>query len=173
MHWAAHRGQQACEELHGGAMVTWHGKRGLHLGETIAFLSSLFRCAGSTPSHILLHVGTNDIESMGKKDIAKDLKDVFEFVRGRGCNIIWSDILPRLHYRGFPDGQQGLVDRKRRSLNRYGKSLSKRLNGFYIGHPDITYTARELFRPDGVHLSNAGTYLFLRDIAKGFREAFK
>ena len=39
--------------------------------------------------------------------------------------------------------------------------------GFVIGHPDIRLDRPKLFRIHGVHLSDLGLELFLRDLQRG------
>ncbi|XP_030837447.1 uncharacterized protein LOC115922561 [Strongylocentrotus purpuratus] len=119
VYWAARRVQQeGSGDLGCGAPVAWHGRRDLDLGQSKEYLSSLFTGEGSIQSHIIQHVGTNDLESESKSAFSSELKRFFEYVSGQGSIIIWSDILPRFRYREFSDEQQGLVDCKRRSLNR-------------------------------------------------------
>ena len=54
----AHQRQQ--EHLGLPVKLTWRGKRGLHLSGTGGFTQSLLRTVGPV-THIILHVGTNDI----------------------------------------------------------------------------------------------------------------
>ena len=39
--------------------------------------------------------------------------------------------------------------------------------GSVIGHPEIRLDQPELYRGDGVHLSEAGLEIFLRDLCRG------
>ena len=121
------------------------------------------------PSLIILHVGTNDIGKLTKKQL---LMAVADAVYGMShifpsARIIWSDILPRVAYDGFPKDKQNIPDRLRRAANKYARSAIKRINGASILHPQITYTRSALFYRDGVHLLDKGTDIFLDNIRRG------
>ena len=148
--------------------ITWRGKRGLSLGGLRDYVST-FRGKMGSPSLIILHVGTNDIGKLPKKQMLMAVADaVYGMSRVfPSARIIWSDILPRVTYDNFPLGKQNIPDKVRRAANKYARSTSKRTNGTSIPHPQITYTRSDLFYRDGVHLLDKGTDIFMDDIRKG------
>ena len=77
--------------------------------------------------------------------------------------LIWSDIIPRVHYTGVSERGQSKVDKTRRVANRYAWSQTVRRGGRALHHPGIRYTSQILFRNDGIHLSDAGNNILLAD----------
>ena len=115
----------------------------------------------------MLHVGTNNLENSTKKEIASAIKALFEHIN---VKIIWSDILERVAYRQHEPGNHGKVDGRRRAGNSNARALAARRGGGVIGHPDIKRERNELYRPDGLHLSNKGLDLFIRDLKEGLTD---
>ena len=56
------------DQLGRGAAVHWAGRRGLHLGQVNTLLEQSEDNAKTTV--LVLHVGTNDLESLTKKNLA-------------------------------------------------------------------------------------------------------
>lgn len=115
------------------------------------------------PVLILIHLGGNDIENqhIGQfitqiyKDIAY-LRSVFV-----ATHIVWSNILPRMCWQ-----DQSTLIRKYRRINRAGRvALRQHTPGGIIVH-DLNCDSPNLFRPDGIHLSDAGNDKFLDEFAE-------
>ncbi len=71
------------------------------------------------PAIVLIHVGTNDlikIDEYGlRQQVSVLLRDLeWQFPESV---LIWSDILPRVHYKGARS--QSAVERKRRTINQH------------------------------------------------------
>jgi hypothetical protein len=89
--------------------------------------------------------------------------------------IIWSQILPRLVWRG--DQKHEALETVRRRVNSKMGTMVKSLNGHCIRYPEILDGDKSLFLPDDVHLNKLGNknlphriqqaiYYFVKD--KGF-----
>jgi hypothetical protein len=74
--------------------------------------------------------------------------------------IVWSQILPRLFYRGKRSHFK--LNKERRRFNTTLQSFCKTIDGAYIRHQDIVET-QPLFR-DMVHLSEFGNEIFTNDL---------
>lgn len=160
MHWAQKRAES--RGIHNLGLpeqytVLWFGKRGMHWGELLSAVQRemLFR---QIPAMILVHLGGNDIETcnVGKfvKLICKNFKYLISVFNQ--TQIIWSDILPRVCWEGIPS-----LTKKRKRINRAGHGAVRKHNlGTIISH-DIDGSNSELFRTDGVHLSDKGNDIFL------------
>nr|XP_054754610.1 uncharacterized protein LOC129260682 [Lytechinus pictus] len=85
-------------------------------------------------------------------------------------NVGWSCILPRVTYADFCPEDQPAIDRKRRSANRYARSACRHLMGFVLEHEGIRHDDLQLFRPDGVHLSEEGILVFLESLRNGLMD---
>ena len=81
--------------------------------------------------------------------------------------IIFSEILPRIFYKGAMN--QRKVEKLRKTLNRRIRALMGRYGGHVIRHPDFTQDQVQLYREDGTHLTAEGNDLFLNDIEGGLR----
>ncbi|KAJ7335424.1 hypothetical protein JRQ81_013365, partial [Phrynocephalus forsythii] len=80
-----------------------------------------------------------------------------------GAKVVWSTIIPRQCW-GRPSNEEGL-NWPRRGVNWEVSRYVLQIGGAVVGHPGIGKA--ELFRPDGVHLMDAGLNIFLEDLRKG------
>lgn len=68
--------------------------------------------------------------------------------------IGWSNMLPIMSWRFSSDVKcQNLAAIR---LNNFMNRLVSVNGGFFINYPEITWRAKEMFRSNGVHLSNIG-----------------
>ena len=79
-------------------------------------------------------------------------------------------MLPRRHWREGRDFTG--LNRAVRKVNREMRLFLQKRQGWVIPHPDIVISRPELYRADGVHLSDAGNDIFLRDLQVGLRDRF-
>ena len=117
MHWlAAFAHREGQEGLGSSANVVWRGRRGLKLGQVIIHVQWVLPgIQVSSPSHIVLHVGTNDVGRAKKHELFSLLDNTLGRLHDKvfpNALIIWSDILPRRTYSGFgKDEQPKLIGR--------------------------------------------------------------
>ncbi|XP_072854614.2 uncharacterized protein LOC140706831 [Pogona vitticeps] len=162
-HWGSDLG------LGAQASITWRGMRGMRwiqLGRLTAF-------GCSPPDILVIHLGGNDLPQVPGKalilDILRDLERLHAlYPRMR---IVWSTIIPRLHWRGAKNMDR--VNNARRLVNKeVCRGVSKSGLGSVIGHRRILTSNLGYFREDGVHLSEAGLDILLDDLRGGLLEEF-
>ena len=149
--------------------VCWKGRGGrrlTHFAEDFKYM-----CQGSRklPSVILLHLGTNDIMNSPIQSLQWSFQQCIHLINSLIIRptIIFSEILPRLYYKGARDEKR--VERLRKTINRRFRALLGRCGGHVIRHPGFTQQQVNLYREDGVHLSSQGNVLFLKDLEGGLR----
>lgn len=163
--WAQRRSERTgLADLGLGTALHWAGKRGLRLNEASSWLEKKAR-GKPKPTVVVFHVGTNDLEDNSKRTLAGAVHRLYE--SHSGVEIVWSDILERVAYNHCRPEDQGKLDGRRRSTNRYAHALSRRQGGKAISHPSINHQNATLFRPDGLHLSNEGLDQFISDLKIG------
>ncbi|XP_062987668.1 uncharacterized protein LOC134402235 isoform X1 [Elgaria multicarinata webbii] len=152
------------------ASVQWLGKRGMkweHL------LNTLFqqRVRSPPPQVLLVHLGGNDLGLLKSKALILQVIADFNAIRQRWPEtmIIWSCMLPRLNWRAAKD--QSAMEKARREVNRQVYKDLLKFRDVSIQHPLIVKARRELYREDGVHLSDHGNDLFLWQLQKGLQDA--
>ena len=156
--------------LYSLANVVWRGRRGLKLGQVIGHVQWLLPgIQVSSPSHIVVHVGTNDVGRAKKHELfclldntLGRLHEVFPNAR-----IIWSDIMPRRTYSGFDKHEQLKIDRTLLALNNHARYICRIIGGRALNHLDIRH---ELSWRDGIHLSEAGNNIFLHSLIHGLMD---
>ena len=126
--------------------VLWNGRSGATITDIRNLMS---RMPGPPPLVIVFHIGTNDLLSVDAFCIRHRILSLMEDTKALypHAQIVWSDILPRLFY--FGTTAQASMDRKRRSINKWAKSRSRKLGGHFIHHPQFSWTTMHLFRYDG------------------------
>ena len=151
------------------ADVVWKGWSGMRLHHTLENLRMWCINSKDLPSIILLHVGTNDLIRTPVQEIQwlvqQLVKEIYELIPH--VSIIWSEILPRLAYRGARD--QVKVNIARKTLNRRVRAIMGRCGGHIIRHAEFNASRTELFRKDGIHLSPDGNDLLVNNFTEGLR----
>ena len=140
-----------CPHLGLNRTLRWWGKRGLNLASFQEFLDEI----GNLPKKELCQIIGR---CLSLRSVKAALPNTF---------LIWSDIIPRVRYHNAPLRDQSKIDKTRRSVNKYARSLESRLGGSGLRHFDIQHTRLTLFREDGTHLTDAGNSVLII----GFREA--
>ena len=144
-------------------MVHWNGIGGAGLGDIPKLLDEL-EARWPSPELLIVHVGTNDLVHLDAFCFRQRIQ-VFmmeclsRFPRAR---LVWLDILPRACYFGAYSPSR--VEMKRRSMNKWARSLSRRVGASVLHHPQFQWSQFHLFRYDGVHLSPEGKEFFRRNI---------
>ncbi|XP_030844922.1 uncharacterized protein LOC105444964 [Strongylocentrotus purpuratus] len=168
IHWlAAFAHRKGKQGLGSAANVVWRGRRGLKLGQLSGHVQRVL--PGSSPSHLVLYVGTNDVGQAKKHELFLLLDTTLGRLHEHFPNarMIWSDILPRRTYSGFSKDEQLKIDRTRRALNKHARRICRTIGGSALTHLGIRHERRELFRRDGIHLSETGNNMFLHSLIKG------
>ncbi|KAJ7324885.1 hypothetical protein JRQ81_017905 [Phrynocephalus forsythii] len=151
--------------LGNSAVVDWRGKRGMRWRE---FRGAAWAAAqGQPPDILLVHLGGNDLTAQtGKSLILEILRDFAAWkALFPASRIVWSTLIPRQTWQADCDPQK--LNRSRRGVNQEVCRAVSREFGAVVGHPEFGVRRTELYRPNGVHLSDAGMELFLRDIQRG------
>ncbi|MES9882137.1 MAG: SGNH/GDSL hydrolase family protein [Sedimenticola sp.] len=170
VHWAHKQAMdQGIQNLHlaDEYKVQWFGQRGMHWENLMSVIQRrmLF---GSHPVIILIHLGTNDIDTIPiatfKQKIEKDLQYLFStFLETK---IVWSDIFPRVAWKTFPH-----MMRKLARINRVGRvSVDRQTYGLVLNH-NIDWDNVQVFRPDGIHLSETGNKQFIAELSDVVRRS--
>ncbi|KAJ8320209.1 hypothetical protein KUTeg_001796 [Tegillarca granosa] len=146
-----------------GVHINWMGKRGMKWHNVLTTVSKNIRNF-PVPRIWILHVGGNDLidytTSMLCAKIEYDISILAQWLPN--TIIIWSDILPRLYWRGSLNIKA--IEKKRKRVNRSGRRSAFLVGGRVIHHQDITYDCPSLFRADKVHLTDVGNALFLNNL---------
>ncbi|KAH1184419.1 hypothetical protein KIL84_015035 [Mauremys mutica] len=131
--------------------------------QLILMLYAVHACQ-QPPDIIVVHLGENDLGMLKEVELILSARRDFRLILELfpGINIIWSDMLQRKVWRGA-------VSKARRYVNREVATFLGTIGGTVISHPGIVYGAAELFREDGVHLSNLDAVMFFTDIKYGIR----
>ncbi|XP_015268388.1 PREDICTED: dual specificity protein phosphatase 12 isoform X1 [Gekko japonicus] len=151
------------------ASVEWLGRPGLKWPGLIPLL---FKERRGPPPHVLLiHLGGNDLGLVKGIALALQAKADLELIRSRwpGVQIVWSAMLPRHVWQGVGDPR--CLDRARRKVNRELRNALVGGLGQYLPHPEIRIDVVDLYREDGVLLSDKGNDIFLADLQQGLRAA--
>jgi len=123
------------------------------------------------PRHAVVHIGSNNVGRLSALRQREEIASLWEFLPclSETTEFIWSDILPRscLQQPGdWPPEQLRRVDLVRQQVNRFARRLCLRQRGRFIKHPSLQ-VCDQLFRPDGIHLSDAGQECFVLDLLRG------
>lgn len=155
---------------HLGAKIKWIGKRGMSWYDVRRTLS-LHLSQSAPPQFLIIHTGGNDLTTTSTSVLSARIEnDIHSLAKSlTNCMLIWSDILPRLQWRGCTSITG--IERKRKRVNRIGRQAVLKNNGRVIQHVDITYDCKGLYRADGVHLSDIGNAIFLNTL-QGALELF-
>lgn len=149
----------------------WQGYGGLGL-KSLKYKLGTFNKIwdGPCPDYILIHCGLNDL---GKYTVFQCLRELDALMVDLKlyypkARIVWSQLLPRKHWR-FSDNIAAM-EKARKRLNRYGAMAAIKSGGFYILHPELCAHPMndEMYGVDGVHLSDLGNDIFLNQLRAGF-----
>ena len=125
------------------------------------------------PAMLIVHVGTNDLGDTDffcmRQRIALFMKECCD--KYPWTKLVWSDILPRACYFGTINPSK--LEMKRRAVNRWARSLSRRMGVSVLHHPQFRWSEFSLYRYDGVHLSHTGNMHFRSNLRDCIRAAFE
>jgi hypothetical protein len=173
VHWAGQwlqrqTGDAICSGVSVREIVQLRGCRGANIQQFKSFLMEEWSRSPTIPAVVVVHVGTNNLLQTPARELREQLDGLWTLLRcvSDETHFVWSDILPR---RDVAIG--GPRDRIRKGINRFGRRLALRNSGGFVPHPDISAADSSLFRPDGIHLSEIGHRMFVRDILLHLRQA--
>ncbi|KAJ7341559.1 hypothetical protein JRQ81_005805, partial [Phrynocephalus forsythii] len=148
------------------AIVEWRDRHGLRWADVLPMALQL--AEGRAPDILLTHAGGNDLgKQMGISLIMEITRDLTTWkTQYPGSKVIWSTVVPR---RCDAAGAEVPINRDRRCLNREASHHVLRTGGSVAGHTAINTKMVELYRSDGVHLSDAGLTLFLDNLRRGLQ----
>lgn len=142
------------------ADLVWKGTRGMRWAELQPRIDGLLETC-IRPTTLIVHLGGNDLVDCSCLCFVRMVQDTLLTLRAAlpDVMLVWSDILTRQFYKGARC--QKAMDNKRKEINRKCRGLFIRAGGRAIRHPLIQWKQNDLFRNDGVHLSDAGNAIFL------------
>lgn len=151
-----------------GVNILWQGRGGLKL-DNLKHHIRLLMTLDALPSYIVVHVGGNDLGDTRFGFLVYRVKRFLSWLSLKLPNtmLIWSQILPRTHWR-FSSNVKAM-ERLRKRLNSTIGAYMKKHGGAYIRYPDIKNSSRFLL-PDGVHLSSLGNEIFLNNLQCGLEQ---
>lgn len=155
-------------QLAGGGEVTWKGVSGARwAGVTNRLRRYLVR--HEAPDTLVVHLGSNDIFRSDLGDIRARVATNISAIRELlpEVRVIWSDVLQRRVYRG--ERSRGAGNRSTRNVNSYARRLLASMNNCHvIRHANnIRASSEELYRHDGIHLSDRGQEVFRENLSNG------
>ncbi|VDI31239.1 Hypothetical predicted protein [Mytilus galloprovincialis] len=125
------------------------------------------------PQILIIHLGSNDLGLIKGKELIEQIRlDIIRLhVLLPNLFLVWSEILPRRYWHLAEN--QVAINSTRKRVNAAVRNIFKEeLNhGLVICHPNIKVQERNLFRHDGVHLSDIGNDVFLNNV-QGALESF-
>ena len=156
----ARRGQ--CWNLPIPVRIT--GRPGLHIEQLLDLLDRGIREVA--PAFLVLHLGANDIGRLDLKQWICELTIAIYYIRARWPDtfLVWSDMLPRSHWRNGSSAKGAENARKRNQ--RRARHLIYQEGGAVIHHPLIQANVN-LLQSDGVHLTDCGQAVFQDDLEAG------
>ena len=168
VHWAADRARenglsrQLGFQQSNKLRLVWKSGRGDHLQDTCQKLCTRLRSTPAPPDAVIVHVGSNDLGETPLKVLRQQLRDGVNdaFQACPEARIVWSDIIPRRSVRNSCSMKR--IEHTRKKFNRFARALCVRQAGGYIRHT-INQSSNDLFGRDGVHLSDAGNDILLKD----------
>ncbi|XP_041346999.1 uncharacterized protein LOC121366737, partial [Gigantopelta aegis] len=155
-----------------GVNISWMGRRGLKWDGAMYNIRKRL-VENPPPQYIVLHVGSNDVTEIATAELCvkveRDIHSLSQSLLSSKCILVWSDLLPRLTWRG--GNSVTAIEKKRKRVNRSGRKAVLAGGGRVIRHDDITFDCPQLFRSDGVHLDDIGNAIFVNTL-QGALETF-
>ena len=153
-------------QLRGAGVTVWKGLSGARWAGVTNRLSRYLRTLDS-PHVLILHLGTNDIFRTNLGNIRARILANINAIRQLlpDTQIIWSDILQRLAYRG--EAARGAGNRSTRNLNSYARRVLGQMdNTHIIKYSDIISSGQPaMYHTDNIHLNDQGKAAFRQRIS--------
>ncbi len=139
--------------------------RGMKIDRLIPFLNAKLDTM-PLPTVVIVHCGTNDVhENVSLPELVEKVafvcKELITIAKKRGFSIVWSNVLPRLHFRGM-DFQKGTMFIT--NINVTTQFCFVAANQKFLLHPGIHFRRPMMYRfhkgkADPIHLSPMGYQL--------------
>ena len=141
--------------------IDWRGIRGMKWESLMGELTG--GNISSTSSVICVHLGSNDISYNSAPALIEKMKQTLQFCFTNYPNskIVYSELLSRRVWRKLSH-EEG--ERRRIKVNKEISDFVRSNGGLVICHNQIRWEEKKLFRDDGVHLSDMGNDIFLKDL---------
>lgn len=142
----------------------WIGRSGLRWSSVLHlfldFISTPF------PEILVIHAGGNDLGKIKSVELVRRMKRDLTKLHERfpAMKIVFSCITQRRVWRGANPAK---INKARVWVNSVMAAFVRGLGGTSIGHPEIKFDRAGLFRRDGVHLSDVGNDIFLKNLQLG------
>lgn len=151
-----------------GLSLWWQGKGGLRVKDIKNKFRTLLKVENA-PDIIILHCGGNDIGQIKSFELRNQLQSILQYFHKclPNARIIWSQILPRLHYRY--ENNHLALEKVRMRINSYMAGLVIRAGGCYIKYPEINEKNAGFFKRDNVHLNQLGNHIILHRIQQALQ----
>lgn len=171
IHWAGKNAKARLRQLK-NAKVHWFGIPGMKWEDLSNILTDKLKDK-LPPNYLVIHLGSNDMTSHKLKDLMSNIECTILRIKTLlpQTKIIWSDILQRCYWHGAKS--QTKVEGNRKRVNSFARNFIRREGGFSIRHDRINVKQIQLYRHDGVHLSNLGNSIFIKDMQSGLAEIIK
>ena len=142
------------------ATILWQGRGGLICSRLLPTIRHLLTIEDH-PHLLVIHCGGNDIGQVNSCVLGHRMAVIIrQLIRLLlHTKIIFSQILPRLHWRG--ELNHTALNRVRIRINSKIASLVIRNVGYYFKYPELSELNPDLFSRDKVHLSETGNDIFL------------
>ena len=112
--------------------------------------------SATPPEMLFVHLGGNDFVTTPLRKLTEqaqcDMKVLAELCPQ--TVLIWSDVLPRIRYRGAYRNNK--MKKTCKTFNSAMRAYIRRIGGKAVRHQEIKWNLPHLFRPDGVHLNDMG-----------------
>ena len=120
-----------------------------------------------SPNVLVVHLSGKDLAKHSGKSLVIDIIHDLHLLKTEhpSMSILWSTIIPRVKWQADCPPQSSNTAHRR--VNREVCWAVEGGIGTVIGHRDISLIKLELYRYDGVHLSDQGLDLFLQGIQRG------
>lgn len=144
--------------------VAWMGQRGMHWPRLMPRLQYEI-IHRPLPAMIVIHLGGNDLCDIGSATLDHNIRDDVQAIRELLPNttLVFSSMIQRINYSGAQSA--AAIDRKRKHANRRIRTFMSFGRGHFIPHSNISANQPELYKADGIHLSDRGVDIFLSNIA--------
>ncbi|XP_053111170.1 uncharacterized protein LOC128327057 isoform X2 [Hemicordylus capensis] len=148
------------------ASIYWLGMRGMLWGQLLPAIRNHL-VSFPAPQVLILHLGENDLGQRTGLSIVRQASTDFKVLREwiPGLRILWVKWLQRRVWSGVSSGL-GMEKAQRKASAAIGR-LVREAGGAVLFQPGIAARFPELYWPDGVHLSQSGCDLYLRNIREG------
>uniref|UniRef100_A0A8W8MMU3 SGNH hydrolase-type esterase domain-containing protein n=1 Tax=Magallana gigas TaxID=29159 RepID=A0A8W8MMU3_MAGGI len=151
------------------ASVLWQGMGGIRSHQLIRKVRTLLKYKEAPYMHVI-HCGGNDIGQILKSvELRATIKRILDklVVPLPNTILVWSQILPRLHWRGEIDHQA--LEKVRVRINSHIATYLTKIGGKYIRYPELDIEDPTLYKDDAVHLNLLGNDLFINRLQQGLQ----